>query len=202
MTWPESLKLVGEPTMSDLAKETVETEQAEFDRLFARSRLRLVKLVSRLLAWPADSAQVQDVMQETMLRAWANRKTFHGHSQFETWVTAIAINGCRNHQRSLSTATRFVAEWIRSTSNIEKIEEDRQVERQERQAIVRKAIGQLRHVDREAIVLRYLEEHSIDEMASMLRLKRDAIDARLSRARKRLGVILHGYGIDGDDICG
>lgn len=201
MTWPESLKLVGEPTMPDLAKETVEAEQIEFDRLFARSRLRLVKLVSRLLAWPADSAQVQDVMQETMLRAWTKRKTFQGDADFETWVTAIAINGCRNHRRSLSVATRFFSNWIKTDAAPIGLVHVDDLERQERRGIVRQAIGQLRHIDREVIVLRYIEEISVDEMVSILSLNRDVIDARLSRARRRLGQILAGYGIDGDDLC-
>ena len=55
---------------------------------------------------------------------------------------------------------------------------------------VRAGLARLRHADREVLVLRYLEELGVDEIAERLRLKRPAVDARLSRARRRLAEIV------------
>jgi RNA polymerase sigma-70 factor (ECF subfamily) len=55
---------------------------------------------------------------------------------------------------------------------------------------VHSAIRQLPQRDREIIVLRYLEELPIEEIAKTLSLSRPAADVRLTRARQRLEKIL------------
>jgi RNA polymerase sigma factor (sigma-70 family) len=55
---------------------------------------------------------------------------------------------------------------------------------------VHTAIRQLPQRDREMIVLRYLEELSVEQIAAALNLTRGTVDVRLTRARKRLEKIL------------
>jgi RNA polymerase sigma-70 factor, ECF subfamily len=55
---------------------------------------------------------------------------------------------------------------------------------------VHAAIRQLSQKDRELIVLRYLEEQPIDDIAQTLGLSRGAVNVRLNRARSRLETIL------------
>jgi RNA polymerase sigma factor (sigma-70 family) len=50
----------------------------------------------------------------------------------------------------------------------------------------------LAHQDREVLVLRYLENRDIPKIAELLGCRRAAVDARLSRARKRLRAVLGG----------
>jgi RNA polymerase sigma-70 factor (ECF subfamily) len=56
---------------------------------------------------------------------------------------------------------------------------------------VRKAITQLRQRDREVIVLHYLEQLSPGDIAESLKLSRNAVEVRLTRARKRLKEVLN-----------
>jgi RNA polymerase sigma-70 factor (ECF subfamily) len=55
---------------------------------------------------------------------------------------------------------------------------------------VRRAVGRLGQRDREVIVLRYLEQMEVDEIAATLRLARNTVEVRLHRARERLKLFL------------
>jgi RNA polymerase sigma-70 factor (ECF subfamily) len=57
-------------------------------------------------------------------------------------------------------------------------------------AKVQQAIGKLSPRDRELIVLYYLEEKSIEQMAALVEAKRGAVEVRLHRARARLRELL------------
>ena len=56
--------------------------------------------------------------------------------------------------------------------------------------VIKVALAKLSHKDREVIVLRYIEQNSIESIARSLQTTRAAIDKRLSRARKRLKQII------------
>ena len=144
------------------------------------------------MGWPSD---VDDVVQDVFVDVLRNLKRFDGRSSVLTWITRIAINRCRSHQRK---------EWLRSTFLRRRVDEsfrdsqfgsrrDAATESDESQETIQQvhqAIQQLKQCDREIIVLRYLEEQSIEQIAQTLGSSRGTIDVRLSRARKRLEKIL------------
>jgi RNA polymerase sigma-70 factor (ECF subfamily) len=57
-------------------------------------------------------------------------------------------------------------------------------------AQVREAIKKLAGRDREVIVLHYLEDRGVAEMSELLKLKTNAVEVRLHRARQRLKKLL------------
>ena len=60
----------------------------------------------------------------------------------------------------------------------------------ERRQRVRAAVGSLSTADREIIVLHHLEEMPVDAVAQTLGLRRNTVEVRLHRARRRLGELL------------
>lgn len=46
-----------------------------------------------------NDADVQDALQETVLKAWEKRHTLRNEAYFDTWVTRIAINTCKRMYR-------------------------------------------------------------------------------------------------------
>ncbi len=46
-----------------------------------------------------NDADVQDALQETVLKAWEKRHTLRNEAYFGTWVTRIAINTCKQMYR-------------------------------------------------------------------------------------------------------
>ena len=183
------------------------TEPASFDQLVTDHQEKITRLVHRLLGWSGD---VEDVVQDVFVDVLKNLSKFRGHSSVETWLTRIAINRCRSHQRRewlrrmLPLGNRDQESGVRSqpaaaiSTNIPHSpfptphsgDAADQVSTQETIAQVHAAIRQLGQRDRELIVLRYLEEKPIDEIAQTLGLSRGTINVRLTRARARLEKIL------------
>ena len=162
-------------------------DPAAFDGLVRTHQERITRLVHRLLGWSND---VDDVVQDVFVDVLRNLSRFDGRSSVLTWITRIAINRCRSHQRR---------QWLRSCF-LRKLPLPRgegrgegagdQLETQETIQQVHQAIQQLNGRDREIIVLRYLEELPVEQIAETLGAMRGAIDVRLSRARRRLETIL------------
>lgn len=142
----------------------------------------LSQLAYRLTGWSADSA---DVVQETLVVAWTKLGGFRGDSSLKTWLTGIAVRVARGHQRSDSRWRRWLGLERGVPAGAELTPDDR-LAGLERQQRVHRVIRQLPANDREVIVLRYLESMSIDRMAGVLGISRNAVDTRLHRAKARL----------------
>ena len=168
-------------------------DRAAFDALITIHQQRIARLVQRLLGW---SGEIDDVVQDVFVDALKNLRRFDGRSSVLTWLTRIAINRCRTHQRK----QWLWKKWFQRNSSSFQIGNSSgatgfasaatNLFRQETIHQVHGAIGQLTQQAREVIVLRYLEELSIDEIACMLNLSRGTVDVRLTRARQQLEKIL------------
>jgi RNA polymerase sigma-70 factor (ECF subfamily) len=158
-----------------------------FDRLVTVHQERISRLVHRLLGWRSD---VDDVVQDVFLDVLRNLSRFDGRSSVLTWLTRIAINRCRSHQRKQWLRLSFLRTLplLRGEDRGEGAADN--LEAQETIQQVHRAIQQLNQRDREIIVLRYLEELPVEKLAEALSSSRGAIEVRLSRARRRLEKIL------------
>jgi RNA polymerase sigma-70 factor (ECF subfamily) len=66
-------------------------DESAFGELAERYRGELQRHCYRLLGSVEES---EDLVQETFLRAWRKRRSFHGRSSFRRWLYAIATNAC------------------------------------------------------------------------------------------------------------
>ncbi len=151
-----------------------------FARELALHQPALRQLVHRLLAWPGNAHEVDDVVQDALLAAWARRATFRGDAALRTWLTRIALRKARNHVRWRHLRQRLLRPFDPESVVASAPADD------PRAARLRTELQALPHRDREVLVLRYLEEREIPAIAELLGLGRAAVDARLSRARARL----------------
>ena len=146
---------------------------------------RLRRLVHRLLGWPAGN-DVDDVVQEVLLAAWRHRQAFRGEASLSTWLTRIAIRKVQNHARAAAVRRRLFGWWLGSAADepaAPLLAEDGQATQLDR---TQRAMFRLAQKDREVLVLRYLEQRDIAQIADALGCSRGAVDARLTRARQRL----------------
>lgn len=70
---------------------------AGLERLMEEYGTGLLRLCALQLG---DAALAEDAAQETLLRAWRRYGTFRGEAAERTWITAIALNVCRDLLRS------------------------------------------------------------------------------------------------------
>ncbi len=161
------------------------------EQLVAEHQSRLTRLVYRLLGWSGD---VSDVVQDVLVAAVGSWPQFRGDSEAATWLTKIAINRCRAYRRRRLLSWRRMVDWhsrreinapAGDTAPADVAAIESETARQ-----VRLAVQTLGQTDREVIVLHYLEELPIAEVAGLLLIKPNAAQARLSRARQRLKKIL------------
>ncbi len=169
-----------------------DVQVSAFERLVAEHHARVSEVVSRLLGWPPD---VGDVVQDVFVKAFEGLSSFEERSGAETWLIRIAINTCRTHQRRrLVRLSHWKQVWEAASRGWRNREEDPAIgiDRPDRGAAIRRAVQRLPATYREVVVLRYLEEWSIDEIAAALGLRRNTVEVRLTRAKERLRSELQG----------
>jgi RNA polymerase sigma-70 factor, ECF subfamily len=130
---------------------------------------------------------LEDLTQETFLRAWNGRGEFLGASQFRTWLLGIARNAIRES-------------WRKKQLIIELLDGDAPRETAGRQAdpemlnVMRRAIAQLPEKQRLAISLVYLNGLTQSDAATQSKCAGAAFRRRLSSGRTQLRRLLERAG--------
>ena len=113
-------------------------------------------------------------------------------SSFGTWLGRIAVNHCYDYLRREQKA-RVSYYWQMSEENSRKLEdaaEKQDALTAEQEIVVRdlvdKLLAQAPAGDRMILVLKELEDRSVEEIAEVLNLRVNTVKARLHRARKRM----------------
>ena len=157
--------------------------RAAFERLVAEHQQRITRLTCRLLGWDDE---VEDVVQDVFLSAWANLERFQGRAALSTWLTRITINACSSHRRKRMVRFKWLTRTRSETQPIASDPADEPLVQQQTFARIRAAVRELPMRYREVVVLRYLEQVPIERMVELLGVSRNAIEVRLHRARRRL----------------
>lgn len=166
-----------------------------FELLVVKYQRRIERLIARMVR---DSDAVQDIAQETFIRAYRALPQFRGESAFYTWLYRIAVNTAK---RALVTAKRspIVTESAlradtdegQETSRIENVLSDGSTPEavlasKEIAEAVNQAIGELSEELRQAIVLREIEGLSYEEIAEAMGCPIGTVRSRIFRAREAI----------------
>jgi len=170
-----------------LVRRTQQGDQAAFGMLVVKYQHRLAKLVSRYIY---DSAEVEDVCQEALIKAYRAIGSFRGDSAFYTWLYRIAVNTAKNYlisQGRRPPKTDIDAEdavhieagaAMRETGTPEAIALTRELAE-----TVTRAVEQLPEDLKMAITLREIEGLSYDEIAEVMDCPIGTVRSRIFRAR-------------------
>ncbi len=136
-----------------------------------------------------DQAMAQEVAQEIFLTAFECMPSFRGHSSIKTWLYGIAFKKCvevgRNRKRR-EALVRNHQDTIGARVHCDPPSPPEDLLCQERRRRrVWHALRRLRVYDRELLVLRYLEELTYDEIASILHVSRRTVERHLPRAKAK-----------------
>lgn len=172
----------------DLVERCRAGEPGAFDRIVARYHDQVARVACRLLGRPHD---VDDIVQDVFLRVLQKIGTFRADARFSTWLIAITVNSCRSHRRWRALRGRVLRGlWSRRAEHAEHDDQQNTQPTSDVACRVRDAIERMPAAYREPIVLRYFEELAITEIADILGISTAAVEARLSRGRRRLKSIL------------
>jgi len=138
-----------------------------------------------------NESDAEDVAQETFLKAFRNLGQFRGQAKFSTWLISITLNEARGRLRRQSVVRmEILDETLEEAGRVQSalLREWREVpsealERKEVREILQEAIRNLSPIYREVLLLRDVEELSIEETAAALTVSTATVKVRLHRAR-------------------
>lgn len=136
-----------------------------------------------------NSGDVDDIVQQTVLKAFTHVDQFRYDSQFHTWLRAIALNEIRQfHRERLRHSLVQTTSDEQHTFDIPDGHESVVTawERRESAQTLRRAIERLPRTYQAVIELRYLSGLSVAETARRLSVGIGAVKTRLHRARRQL----------------
>lgn len=132
-----------------------------------------------------DATLAEDAVQETFLKAYRAMNSFRGDCTEKSWLIKIAINTCRDMQRST---------WLRHMDR--KITPDMLPEAsvpfEAKDETLILSVMALPVKLRETILLYFYQNMSVKEIASSLGLASSTVSNRLKRATKKLRIALEG----------
>ena len=132
-----------------------------------------------------DAQLAEDVVQETMIKAWKSLGAFRGESSTRTWVLRIAHNTAidalrRRRERSVAPADL----WDDDGSTVD--DPARRAEGRADVELLREALAALDEMSRTIVVLREVDGLSYQEIADTLEIPIATVKTRLLRARRAL----------------
>lgn len=123
----------------------------------------------------------EDLVQETLLEAVRSSHTFRGESALTTWLCTIARRRLARHYESerKSDVARAGLSLVRDVPDHAEEDVDRADE-------VLRALGRLSAMHRQVLVMKYLDEMHVAEMAAELGRTKVQVQSLLQRARESL----------------
>lgn len=158
-----------------------------FDTIVAENQQRIYRV---LLALVRDADLAASLTQDCFLRAYERRESFRGEAAVSTWLVHIAVNLARDHARnrrqgfwrSLFACTHEGQALAMETAPALQPTAERRLLAREQAEVVWSIVNRLPAQQREAFVLRFSEEMSLEEIAAALDVKVGTVKSHLSRA--------------------
>lgn len=141
----------------------------------------------------SDHQLAEDAAQEAFARALRNLKKLKSPGKFGPWLAQICRNVATDMRRARTK--RADAERRRSTEFSAPGTGPENPGRDAEALLVINAIESLDRRDRELIVLRYYNNMSYEQMATVLGASKPAINGRLTRTKRKLARLLQRQGI-------
>jgi len=190
--------------MSDADADALLVERAKrgdtraFEMLVVKYQRRIERLVGRMVR---DADLVQDVAQESFIRAYRALPQFRGESAFYTWLYRIAVNTAKKTLVDLkrdivvSESALGMADEGDETSRAENELSDGETPEavlasKEIAAAVNAAIEALSEDLRQAITLREIEGLSYEEISEVMNCPIGTVRSRIFRAREAIAARL------------
>jgi RNA polymerase sigma-70 factor (ECF subfamily) len=173
-------------------------DQRAFEMLVVKYRRRIERLIGRIIR---DTALVEDLAQETFIRAYRALPQFRGDAAFYTWLYRIAVNTAKKEladirrdpvstESSLARGdgdeeTSPVESGLNDEATPEAVLASKQIA-----ATVNAAIEALSDDLRQAVLLREVEGLSYEEIAELMNCPIGTVRSRIFRAREAIAARL------------
>ena len=178
-----------------LVERTVAGDQKAFELLVIKYQRRIQRLIGRMVR---DVDLVEDIAQETFIRAYRALAQFRGEAQFYTWLYRIAVNTAKKALMDLKRNPTVSENFFKSddddeTSPLENEltsseTPDAVLASKEIAQIINAALEALPDELRQAITLREIEGLSYEEISETMNCPIGTVRSRIFRAREAISL--------------
>jgi RNA polymerase sigma-70 factor, ECF subfamily len=186
----ESRVTVAKDTDQELVRRVQNGDRRAFDLLFSRYQHKIAGLVSRYVR---TNEEIEDIVQESFIKAYRALPRFRGESAFYTWLYRIAINTSKNYLVAKSRRPPDVdidAEESEFADGSESLHESENPEnaltRDELATVIDQAIRDLPDDLRSAVTLREFDGLSYEQIAEIMDCPVGTVRSRIFRAREAI----------------
>jgi RNA polymerase sigma-70 factor (ECF subfamily) len=179
-----------------LVERTVAGDQKAFELLVIKYQRRIERLIGRMVR---DTDLIEDIAQETFIRAYRALAQFRGEAQFYTWLYRIAVNTAKKALVDLKRDPVVSESALRGgggddddeTSSVENElttaeTPETVLAAKEIAATVNSAMEALPEELRQAVTLREIEGLSYEEIAEVMNCPIGTVRSRIFRAREAI----------------
>lgn len=171
-------------------KQVLKGDQNAFEEIVEIYKDKVFQLCYRMLG---NRHEAEDAAQETFIRSYLNLESFNLKLKFSTWLYRIATNLCIDRLRKkkpdyyldaeiagtegLNMYSQLPADTIMPEKELESMEVKEQIEHE---------ISKLPEKYRAVIILKYIEELSLNEISEILEMPLGTVKTRIHRGREAL----------------
>ncbi len=184
---------------SEIIKRILGGEKELYEILVRRNNQKLYRVIRSYLI---DEAEIEDTMQNSYLKAYANLHQYRSDASFSTWLTRIGINDALARVKQKGKHVRINDESHIDDNTILQMSDKNELNPQDRmikgesKQLLENAIDQLDAKYRTVYILKEVEEMTHAEIAAILDLTVPNVKVRLHRAKEMLRERLYELSID------
>lgn len=158
----------------------------EFADIVRRHQARVFAVLAR---YERDAQRLEDLAQETFVKAWRALEQFDGRAPFEHWISRIAVRAAIDHLRKRQRVRNEVGfdelgedalDWLQADGD------EGELEAGAARELLDLAMRELAPADRLVITLQEIEGRSVKEIADLMGISGVAVRVRALRARAKL----------------
>ncbi|RLQ93248.1 RNA polymerase sigma factor SigW [Falsibacillus albus] len=171
-------------------KQVIKGDQNAFSEIVELYKDKVFQICFRILG---NRHEAEDIAQEAFLRAYVNIESFNQKRKFSTWLFRIATNLCIDRIRKKKPDYYLDAE-VAGTEGLNMYSQvaadvvmpEDELENLELRDIIQQEILKLPQKYRSVIVLKYIEELSLNEISEILDIPLGTVKTRIHRGREAL----------------
>ena len=174
-----------------LVEKAQKGDKRAFGILVEKYHKKLTRLLARMVR---DQSEIEDIVEDSFIKAYRAINNFRGDSAFYTWLYRIGINTAKNHLVSLGRRPKAMNDVeIEDVENFEDGQELRNLETPENSMMTKEiattvndTIESLPDELKEAISLREMDGLSYEEIAELMQCPIGTVRSRIFRAREAI----------------
>ncbi|MFA6430235.1 MAG: RNA polymerase sigma factor [Candidatus Paceibacterota bacterium] len=178
----------------DLIKDYLNGDEASFPKLVDIYLKSIFNFSYRIIGSEKDA---EDITQEIFLKVWKNLKKFDIEKSFKTWIFSIAKNTCIDYLRKKRDIPMSVFDdedggnFIQDNLESEESSPEEKIILKENKKIFDEILKELSITQREIIVMKYVNELSLSEVAEIMNMPKDTVKSHHRRALLKMRDILN-----------